>query len=199
MLFLFLSLLSSLICSLIFITVFSYVFLQFSKLYSLFLAPCTLFSCSSHIYESYCIHELGAYKYLLLPPFAKVMISLRLFSNVVIYYIVIILYDWSLYLCNFGKRYFSLSLSLVLIMSWCWPGNKPLSEPMVVKLLMHSLNEFIMCYCVHHLHYLWLMLRFVLGTVNYTNSVLNIRAECYSAMPFETNLLCQKSISLVTS
>ena len=50
---------------------FSYVFLQFSKLYSLFLAPCTLFSCSSHIYESYCIHELGAHKYLLLPPLPK--------------------------------------------------------------------------------------------------------------------------------
>ena len=50
---------------------FSYVFLQFSKLYSLFLAPCTLFSCSPHIYESYCIHELGAHKYLLLPPLPK--------------------------------------------------------------------------------------------------------------------------------
>ena len=52
-------------------TVFSYVSLQFSKLYLLFLAPCTLFSCSSHIYESYCIHELGAHKYLLLPPLPK--------------------------------------------------------------------------------------------------------------------------------
>ena len=52
-------------------TVFSYVFLQFSKLYSLFLAPCTLFSRSSHIYESFCIHELGAHKYILLPPLPK--------------------------------------------------------------------------------------------------------------------------------
>ena len=51
---------------------FSYVFLQFSNFDSLFLAPCTLFSCSSHIYESYCIHELGAHKYPLLPPLPKV-------------------------------------------------------------------------------------------------------------------------------
>ena len=50
---------------------FSYVFLQVSKLYSLFLAPCTLFPFSSHIYESYCLHELGAHMYLLLPPLPK--------------------------------------------------------------------------------------------------------------------------------
>ena len=27
--------------------------------------------------------------------------------------------------------------ALVRIMAWCWPGNKPLSEPMVVRLLTH--------------------------------------------------------------
>ena len=67
-LFLFSSLLSSLVCFIIFLNrVFEYVFLQFSKLYSLFLAPCTLFSCSPYIYESYSIHELGAHTYLLPP------------------------------------------------------------------------------------------------------------------------------------
>ena len=28
-------------------------------------------------------------------------------------------------------------LALVQIMTWCWPGNKPLSEPMMVSLLMY--------------------------------------------------------------
>ena len=37
--------------------------------------------------------------------------------------------------------------ALVLIMDWHWPGDKPLSEPMMVSLLMHtyaslSLNDF---------------------------------------------------------
>ena len=27
--------------------------------------------------------------------------------------------------------------ALIQIMAWCWPGNKPLSEPMVVRLWMH--------------------------------------------------------------
>ena len=27
--------------------------------------------------------------------------------------------------------------ALVQIMAWCWPGDKPLSEPMIVSLLMH--------------------------------------------------------------
>ena len=27
--------------------------------------------------------------------------------------------------------------ALVPIMAWCWPGSKPLSEPMMVSLLMH--------------------------------------------------------------
>ena len=27
--------------------------------------------------------------------------------------------------------------ALVQIMAWCWPGDKPLSEPMTVNLLMH--------------------------------------------------------------
>ena len=27
--------------------------------------------------------------------------------------------------------------ALVLIMAWCWPGDKPLSRPMMVRLLMH--------------------------------------------------------------
>ena len=27
--------------------------------------------------------------------------------------------------------------ALIQIMAWCWPGNKPLSEPMMVRLLTH--------------------------------------------------------------
>ena len=40
---------------------------------------------------------------------------------------------------SFSVFQFSLKFvpSLVKIMAWCRPGNKPLSEPMMVKLLMH--------------------------------------------------------------
>ena len=87
-----LSLLSSLICSIsiIFLTVFSYVFLQFSKLYALFLEPCTLFSSSSHIYESYCIHELGTHTYLLLPPLPKLWYHCACFPT-----LTFIILSWS--------------------------------------------------------------------------------------------------------
>ena len=38
--------------------------------------------------------------------------------------------------------------ALVKIMAWCWPGNKPLSEPMMVNLLTHiciTLPQWVNC------------------------------------------------------
>ena len=31
--------------------------------------------------------------------------------------------------------------ALVQLMGWCWPGDKPLSEPMMVNFLTHELNN----------------------------------------------------------
>ena len=58
--------------------------------------------------ESFYIHNISCFTR------RKILISLHLFSNVVIYDIVMILYDWCLCLCNFGSQYFSLSLSFSL-------------------------------------------------------------------------------------
>ena len=73
------------------------------------------------------------------------MISLRLFSNVVIYYIVMNLYDWCLYLCNFGNKYFS--LSFIVIVPFLrydffkiWPWKSKVKVRVEVKVQSHKVG-----------------------------------------------------------
>ena len=67
--------------------------------------------------------------------------------------------------------------ALVQNMAWCWPGDKPLSGPIMVSLLTHI--------CVTRLH--WVFTKLLIISRNFSVTCFNFSSPSYSFMgPFST-------------